>query len=199
MNSTTAYRISAVFHPLFLNLWGFMLLFATVPSLHRYTTQAIWLIAGLFALSTVVLPLLAVALLRLNRVVNSMQLETQQERKLPLLITSLLYVSVYYLFERLQLDVVVLRYVLAASSVIIFVSLVNNFYKISLHAAGVGALLGFVFALSRVTFIDMRMLFALLSVAGGWVLSARLFAGSHNKAQLLYGLLSGFVLMWLVF
>lgn len=199
MNSRTAYRISAVFHPLFLNLWGFILLFATVPSLHRYPARAVWLITGLFALSTVVLPLLAVALLRLNRVVNSMQLETQQERKLPLLITSLLYVSVYYLFERLQLDVVILRYVLAASSVIITVSLVNNFYKISLHAAGVGALLGFVFALSRVTSVDMRILFAMLCVAGGWVLSARLFAGSHNKAQLLYGLLSGFVLMWLVF
>jgi uncharacterized membrane protein YhdT len=113
MNRSTAYRVSGVFHPLFLNAAGFALLFLIAPSLHRYTPQAVGLVIGLFTLSTVVLPLLAISLLRLNGMVKSMELETQQERKLPLLITALLYVSIYYLFQKLQLDFVLLRYALA--------------------------------------------------------------------------------------
>lgn len=199
MNRSTAYRVSGVFHPLFLNAAGFALLFLIAPSLHRYTSQAMWLVIGLFTLSTVVLPLLAISLLKLNGAVNGLELETQQERKMPLLITSLLYVSVYYLFQKLQLDFVLLRYALAASSVLIFVSLTNNFYKISLHAAGVGALLGFLVKVAPFSMLDIRPLFALMCVAGGWVIAARLFAGAHSVAQIIWGLTGGFLLMWLVF
>jgi hypothetical protein len=198
MNERWAYRISALFHPLLLNYTGFLLVLALVPHRSHYAAKALFLICILYLVNTVLLPLLFVMILRMRGYISSLRMDDRYERRLPYLATSVFYLGTYYLFNRLGLDTLQLSYVLASSAIIIFTALVNNLYKISIHAVSLGALTGLLLRMADLSPYDMRLLLFLFLPLAGLILSARFFSNSHSTSQLSSGLLLGFGLMYLV-
>lgn len=199
MDSRKAYLLSAFFHPLFLNFYGFLMLFLTVPYLQRiYSGQGLLIITAIYFLNNVLMPLLAVNLMKSRGILHSYEMESRAERRLPLLFISLLYLASFYLFRQLNLNAILINYLLGSAATVIFTSLVNSFYKLSIHGIALGGLLGVIFSLCAYSGFDSRWLFISLCLLSGLVASARLFAQAHQPAQIYWAMLAGFCIMWVV-
>lgn len=191
-----AWRISAVFHPLFLNYAGLLLLLFALPALRgSYTGLGLMYITGMYFLNTVLLPLLLILLLKYQGVISSLEMRDRQERKLPLLLMSVFYISAFYFFKQHGFHPALLSYLLASASVVIFTSLANQFFKISLHLVSVGAIIGLFVALHGNSPVDLRLLLAVFILCAGLVTTARIALAAHTKSELVSGFFLGFIIM----
>jgi hypothetical protein len=199
MNKSIQNIISTIFHPIFVNLLGMGLLFLLFPQLYfgiplklKYV-----LIAYVFFLTGIV-PLMYVLFLKFSNKVTSIHLNKKEERFLPYLLTTGLYLFCYYSFYKIGVPNILLYYLLGCFFILLFVLITNYFYKISLHTTTLGALFGVILYATKHTGTDLRMLLTLVLVVSGLVASARMFANAHTLPQIYLGFFAGASLMYLV-
>ena len=211
MTRTLAIGISAVMHPLLITLYLFALLFFYAPTivqpLPAGAANQVLLALGI---TTFVLPMISIGALRLGVLPSAglpgmFTLATRQERVLPFLFAGLFYLITTYLFlVKLQVNLV-LVVILATATVLIFsLSATALFTKLSAHAMGTGALVGFLVGLGirhpESSFVVPTLVAVLL--AGG-VMSAQLYLNRHASPGVWRGVGLGFgmsllSLLWFV-
>lgn len=126
--------------------------------------------------------------------VQSMQLTTLSDRRLPYFLTALIYGFLAWLFAfRMQMvslvapEVAILLGSIAVS--ILLVGLISLSWQISAHAVGVGGVLGSVGGLLlRQGLTDLFFPLLMLVLLAGLTASARLQLNAHTPAQVLAGL-----------
>lgn len=188
--------ISIVFHPIFMPMAGFYLLFSMLP--YNFTASYFVFIIGLSILfNTVLLPAYFIWLLKKRGTISSYYMPSRTERKYPLLFEAISLTVNYYFFRKSGLPAVLQSYLLAAVAVSVFAMLVNLWFRISLHGLGIGSLLGMALASSTYTTGDYRWLLGLLVFACGTVGTARLVLKAHYPAEVYVGIGSGAIIMWL--
>lgn len=196
MNRRLALFISTLFHPVFTNLLGLVLLFALFPQLQFAVSTRMKLFYILFIfITTGLLPVLSVIILKLLGRVSSFLLNDQEDRTMPYIITACVYLFDYYFCRRIGSPVLLNAYLLACSSIVVAVLIINRFNKISIHAASLGALLGVVVSAAFLSGTDVRALLGVLFLITGLTVSARMFMEAHVPQQLYTGLLLGFTVM----
>lgn len=197
MNRNTHFFISIVFHPVFINLLSFFLLFQLFPSLHAIPAKAkLFIISFVFG-CTAIIPMFSVLVLKWMGKINSIQLRDKDERRVPYFITAVGYLFCFYTL-RYQAGPLISSYLLASAAILICVSLVNFFWKISAHMASMGAFCALFFVANLYTNTDTRLWITACFILSGLVATARLFSGSHNIWQILAGYLSGLVFMFYI-
>lgn len=72
------------------------------------------------------------------------------------------------------------------------VTVINLWWKISLHSVGAGALIGIVLMLSLKMLTPLDWYLISTIIAGGLILSSRLKLNLHNPQQVWVGLFAGF-------
>ncbi|WP_459211251.1 hypothetical protein [Aquimarina rhabdastrellae] len=161
----------------------------------RFTPETIiqTKILGLFII-TVIIPIILYFLLKNLGFVSSIHLKTPNERKIPLLLQSLLLLFVTKLVVNLY-DYPELYYfflgALISSLSAVFITLFN--IKPSLHMLGTGAITMFTIALSIHFNINLTLLIAFQMVANGMVATSRLHDKAHTNLELILGLLLGII------
>jgi len=200
MNRTFAFGVSAVFHPVFVNLLSLLTLIFLCPILSfAITPQAkLYYIVFVFV-TTGIIPILFILLYTWLGRIQSILLDVQHERNIPYLITASLYLFNYYIFSKTGAPPFIIAYVIGCACVVVAVAIINHFYKISAHGASLGALTGILLAISSAAIIDMRLLLAFVIVISGLTLSARLFLAAHTLPQVLLGWILGLSIMYLIF
>jgi hypothetical protein len=199
MGRAVALIISTIFHPVFINLLSTCILFAEFPQLYfgMPATHKLYYIAFIF-ITTSIIPMVIVALLRMSGRIKSIMLEERAERQRPYFFTLILYLFDAYYFSRAGAPMLIIYY-LAACAVIVFVLLsVSFFYKMSIHAASLGSMIGMLIVGSKLSPVDIRMMLFFAFVITGLVGSARMFAGSHTSNQVYSGFAVGFLLMFFI-
>ena len=130
------------------------------PSVKRFFFNSFALFGWMF-------PVVSILILRLTKQIDSIELDNQKQRFAPLLLSGVYAVMLLTLLFKFnaQVTLSVHLFSLAFSGVFVAVIflIVNLKFKISLHAAGVGILLGFLF-LGNLVFSQE---IALLKYAGG--------------------------------
>ncbi len=182
-----AIGISAVMHPLLMTTYLFALLFFYAPTIARpLSAEAAKYILLALLITTFLLPIISIVALRFSTFQASkdlvtLSLPTRQERVLPFFFTSLFYLITTYMFMvkfRVNSSLVV---ILAAATVLILVlSTITLFTKVSAHAASGGALVGFLIGLNvryPQSFLLMPLLVAV--VLTGCLMSSRLYLNLH--------------------
>lgn len=183
-----AIGISALMHPLLMTTYLFALLFLYAPVITRplSPTAANYILLALFV-TTFALPMVSITALRFSalRVTNNfaaLSLPTRQERIVPFFFSSLFYLITVYMFAvKFRVNSVLVVILAAATVLILLVSLLTLFVKVSAHAVSSAALVGFLIGLS-VQYPQSYLLFPLvvaLVLAGG-VMSARLYLDLHS-------------------
>jgi hypothetical protein len=201
MPKQVALFISVLFHPVFVNALSFVTLLYFVPTLSAVlsTEAKLYYIAFLFV-STSLIPVFIILILKIMGSINSILLNEQQDRNIPYLITATLYLIDYYFLSFMQYTPNFIRaYVLACACIVVVVVIVNHFYKISIHAASLGAWAGVlcISAISMVT--EVRFILISILLLSGITLSARVFLKVHTLAQVYWGWALGFTIMfWLL-
>ncbi|MES2379450.1 MAG: hypothetical protein V4538_00310 [Bacteroidota bacterium] len=195
MRHSTQNLVSITFHPVFINTIGLLLLFILFPSLAALNTKGKNIIILLITAFTTIMPMLAVLTLKLTKQISSFELRDKNERKWPFAITALGYIVSFYMLQKVGVSTIILKYLLACSGTVVCIAIINNFWKISVHMASIGSVLGLLVMVNIFTQQDLRIPILVTLLVAGAVGTARLFAMAHNTLQLLAGLTLGFTWM----
>jgi len=185
--------VSVVFHPLFMPLYGLAILMSAPTFLRYLPVEAKRILFMVVTINNVFIPLSLLPFLRYRNIISSYNISDRRERIIPLLTASILYCTTSFIVFRFQVPFFLKSFIFATSVVAIVLSMINFWWKISIHAAGAGALTATVIALAFRMHTPLTFYLLAVILVSGVILSARLKLNSHNPAQVWTGFLTGLI------
>lgn len=187
--------LSVIFHPLFIPLYGLLIIYSSPTLLSFIPFQLKRLMFILVLANNVILPLAVAAILYARGAITTFNARDRKERVLLLSFALMMYTITAYLLVRMQAPNLFRAYFISIAVVTLITLLITTFYRISLHAAGIGGLL--VLVLSMVVYYDISTVWQLVSVliVGGAVMASRIYLGAHTPSEVWTGLFAGALVM----
>ncbi|HNP21560.1 MAG TPA: hypothetical protein PKM63_10990 [Panacibacter sp.] len=185
--------ISYVFHPLFLPTYVFFWLLARFPyefagitemSLFARKITVFWM--------TAFFPAFAVFLLWRLKFIDNIYLRTQRERVAPYIISMIFYWWMWYLARNFTDQPTALKFYFFSIFIATAAGLIcNAFFKISMHAMGVGGLMVFAILTAFYYQVYLGADLSIVLIITGMVCSARLILSEHSNFEIYAGLIVG--------
>ena len=186
--------ISVIFHPLFMPVYGILILFFISGTFLSYLAGPVKnIVLLIIAVNTIILPLSVVPFYISQKIIKSIHMETARERVIPLIMNSIFFYLGFYLLNRLQVPDLIKMYVLASFSVVVVTLLVSLKWKISIHMMGIGGLTGAIISISWHLGVDMKAVWMGLILCSGLIGFARLELNKHTPAQVYSGFFIGLI------
>lgn len=187
--------ISVIFHPLFIPLYGLLIIYSSPTLLSFIPFQLKMLMFILVLANNVFLPLAMAAILYARGAITTFSARDRNERVLLLSFALVMYTLTAYLLVRMQAPNLFRAYFISIAIVTLITLLITTFYRISLYAVSIGGLL--VLVIYMVVFYDISTVWQLISViiVGGAVMSSRIYLGAHTPSEVWTGLLVGALVM----
>ena len=201
MENKIAKTISFLFHPLFMLLYGLIILLFiinTYVSLMLPIQAKIYILAIAF-ISGIIFPAAFMFFLLKKNFIKSYAMETKEERTVPYLMTGVFYYFLFYLFKEIYLPPLLYVFVLNSILLILFALLINFWWKISAHLIAIGGIVGALMGISIRLGINMIPLIAIFILIAGLVGFSRLKLNAHKPAQVYVGFLLGLFCMMILF
>lgn len=190
---TLAKIIAVIFHPLLMPVYGMAIIFSA-PTLFGYLPFTVKKLLFLIMLvNNVLLPLSLLPFFFHRNIISSWSISERKERYIPLIITTILYCATSYIIFRFPIPVFLKSFIFATAFLSLIVTVINLWWKISLHSVGAGALIALVLILSLKMFTPLMWYLISAILAGGLVLSSRLKLNFHNPQQVWIGIFTGFL------
>lgn len=183
--------ISGLAHPMLMPLISVFVIFHSGTYLDYTPHVLIRVIYLIVAISTILLPISILPLLKNQNLISDMGLEKRNERLIPLVITALFYGLGYYMLLKFPITRVIAHLQLAAIISISLVSLISLKWKISLHMAGIGGFLGMLIGFTFLFSSSLKFAFAIGILVAGFVAYARLKLNLHTPSQVYAGFILG--------
>ncbi len=200
--------ISLIFHPVFLFVYIIVLLLMINPYMFGFSNivEAKDLLM-IVVLTVIPIPIIVVLMQKGLGLSESIYLRNKRERIGPYLVSALLYLSLYLQLAKTNSANAFQVATMGAVVALFGAFFVNNFFKISLHAIGAGALMSMliltVMFYSRSTYIlrigdNMIGEYSTISVLylsvilSGLICTSRLILKQHNIQEIYSGLVLGF-------
>ena len=183
--------ISIVFHPIFIPITCFYLTFKSFDFIENKIIADFNYISVILIFSTIILPLLSVLLLIKKQKVSSIEMRSQNERSLPIFITSLwMSLGLCALRESLMFSPYLTAQLFGVIVIMLFGAIISKFWKISLHMLAIGGATGIFLALQLIFggVLYLLLLFIFISVALG---VSRIKQKAHQKTQIYTGFFLG--------
>jgi hypothetical protein len=189
---TMAKVIAVIFHPLLMPVYGMTIIFSA-PTLFGYLPFTVKkLLLLIMLVNNVLLPLSLLPFFIQRNIITSWTISERKERNIPLIITTILYCATSFIIFRFPIPVFLKSFIFASAFLSLIVTVINFWWKISLHSVGAGALIGLVLILSLKMLTPLEWYLISAIIAGGLILSSRLKLNLHNPQQVWVGLLAGF-------
>jgi len=191
--------VSKIFNPFI-----FVLFFLAVTlNLQYYFSASIpeytrWVILGLVAITTIVVPRLLINILN-TLLKNNMIMAEKDARMLPLAITSVFYLFTYHLFDRINLSPIFNIFILGMAGLAVMSMLFITFKNISIYMVGAGALLGAFVGLHLTLGVNLSFFIILSLVIAGAVGFSRLSLEKHQPSDIYLGFATGTTVMLLLY
>lgn len=188
--------VSYVFHPLLMGTYLFALMAFLLPAaLYPVTASSQLLFLALVFITTFVVPVSFMSLLKLLGTIKSLTLESRQERVIPFFMVLALYGAFTYMLTRkIGMDVNVIKFLLIIDCLVLMGVLLTLFYKVSIHAIGIMGLAGILIPLNKESDSTMLLWITIgVVMLAGIIMSARLQLNAHTPRQVLVGALAGFL------
>ncbi|MBI9039375.1 MAG: hypothetical protein JEY97_14670 [Bacteroidales bacterium] len=198
METKIAKIISYVFHPILMPSYALLFLLFFQYSFFSLTIplNVKWLILTMVFITTVLFPLLSIFIMLRKGMLNSLKMESRQERIYPFITTAIFYYLTYYLLSRIQISYIFHVLILGSTLLIITALFINFFWKISIHMIAIGGVLGTFLGLSVLTILNIPQFIFFLIFISGIIGFSRLKLNAHNPAQVYAGFLTGTVMMF---
>ena len=139
-------------------------------------------------------------LLKKLKLITSLEMNEQNERKIPMVIMSISCLFLFYLLT--SNNVILPKYVyglcLSGAVIISLFTVLNVYIKVSLHSTGVGILTGFILAYFVEQIYFEIWILALSFFISGIVLSSRLYLEKHTPKELIIGYSFSFLVTFLL-
>jgi hypothetical protein len=186
---------SYIFHPAFVPLYVIAFLVYLHPSYFSGFSERNKLQTVIIScINLVAFPLLTVVLLKALGFIDSIFLRTRKDRIIPYMACGIFFFWAYTVFKKQEMyptimPSFVLGVFLAASAALI----ANIYFKISMHAIGMGGWLGIFFVIAKENTMLMTWPIAAALLITGVVCTARLIVSNHTQRDIYVGLIVGFL------
>lgn len=165
-------------------------------------SKILWVIVTFIL--TFIFPVVWLLMLKSLNLVTSIRLESAKDRIIPYVATATFYLWAWKLFRpsvnNTQFsDMFISSMLLGAALNVMICFFINLFFKISLHTAGMGGLIGLMLVMVNYSAFDIRMYVPLLLVVAGLVGTARLWLGAHRQSEVFSGYVVGFFAQFAAF
>ena len=177
---------SALFTPFYLPLVAMitLFLFSYLSLLPLYYKLACLFITYLF---TILLPTLLIRIYLRYQGWRPIHLRIKDRRIIPYIISILCYFTCYHLMSALNMPHFMGVVVITALAVQILCSMINIWWKVSMHSAAIGGMTGGLIAFSLLFNFNTIWWLCLIILLSGIVGSSRMTLRQHSLAQVLVG------------
>ncbi|MGB3078117.1 MAG: hypothetical protein WBB31_03495, partial [Saprospiraceae bacterium] len=198
---------SIVFHPLLILTYMTLVLLWTNPFSfgYRHVAEADTLLI-IVVMTTITLPGIAVLMMKMLGWIDTFRMETRQERIGPYIVAGILYLTLYLHVSKADFPTSIRVATLGVLIGLWACFLINNFMKVSAHAAGMGGLVALV-ALTKLKFgydeaqigfpggvnliVSIDYLLYGVIILAGIVCTSRLLLKAHESKEVYLGLMMG--------
>lgn len=190
--------ISFIFHPLLMPALGVYIILnsgtyaAFMPPGYKNIIMIVVLTC------TFGLPLAFVPLIYYRKLTTSLELKQNQERTIPLIVTTSFFYLSFYLLRRMGVPVLIQSFLLACTFAVSLSIFITMKWKISAHMIGIGGIVGLIISLSVLYSANMMLYLLLAVLMSGFIGFARLSLNAHTPAQVYVGLGTGFLSMLMI-
>ncbi|HMJ46607.1 MAG TPA: hypothetical protein VK498_04725 [Ferruginibacter sp.] len=193
-----AILISYIFHPVFIPLYAIAFLVFVHPGYFAgFSLQSKYQTLLITALNTLFFPLLSIGLLKALGFIQSVFLRTQKDRIIPYIACGIFYFWTFTVFkEQSSFDPVLSSFMLGVFLASSAALIANIYFKVSMHAIGMGGWLGLFIIISNSNSMLMTWPLSILMLITGLVCSARLFLTDHTQKDIYSGLATGLLTQW---
>jgi len=188
--------ISYVLHPLLFSFMGSFLYLYLTPK-HIVKEQE-YIILFVVFVSTYIIPVLLLALLKKVKLIDDYHLKTINERKFPILF----FIMLSFLIGRALIgigivDLLAFSFFGVAFALSFTYLLFNIKIKTSLHMLGIGGIIGFVMVISYEYQLNFNALLAGLFILAGLIGVSRLGLNAHRPKEVYIGFILGIISQWM--
>jgi membrane-associated phospholipid phosphatase len=188
--------VSVIFHPLLLTSYLVLLLGYYFPSLFMITMNRLLIILAFIFCFTFILPVVNIIMFRMFGTINSYTMVSRQQRIIPFVAISLIYLmTTFMFFYKLPISRNLNLLMLIVTLLVISATLLTFFYKVSVHSLAIWGGIGILMPLNKAmeqSYLLWPTVFAI--VMAGLVMSSRLYLNAHSPRQVLFGSLAGFAI-----
>ncbi len=199
MNLRFAKIVSVLFHPLLVPTYALLMMInlqthsiLVLPLKYRY------IIVVFVFLTTFVLPSIIILILLKVGKIKSLEMHSQQERIIPMIIIAAAFYGTYFILKQTSLTGLMALFMVGATMLVLISLIINYITKISLHMTAWGGMFGAFFGFALSYHYNLTSILFLIILAIGLVGTARLKLNAHTPAQVYSGFLVGAVGMGLL-
>lgn len=196
MNEAMDYKklstgISWGLHPFLLPIY-MMAVLLTMTTFAHYPSNVKFYLLWVVVLYAVIIPVLALGVLRSLGRISDYRVDDRRERMLPLLVGALCYILCAITIAKIPSAMFLRKFMVAAACCELLCLVVSLRWKISLHLTGMGAVVALLVVMNVVGVGNMVVPLMAAVLCAGALASARLYLGCHNGWQVLAGFSGGF-------
>ena len=194
----TARVVSMVFTPFYLPVLGLVALFF-LSYLSQYLLSYKFFVLAVVYFFTILLPTLLIHLYRRYQGWTLIELGSRERRVVPYLISIICYFTCLYLMRQMHIPYFMRSIVATALFIQVVCAMINVWWKISTHTAGIGGVAGALFVFSEVFSFNPTWWFCLVLIVAGVLGTSRMILRQHTLSQVVVGFLVGFVSPFIVY
>ncbi len=186
--------VSGIFSPLWLPTYAIFIILNT-SYLVMATPLSRWVVTVAVLIITGLIP--ATALLAMKRfgLIDDMDLEKRHQRTSPFVVILVCYIGCILMLSKVNCPTEVCYMMGGAALAVLLMIIISQWWKISAHAAGMGALLAIIYRESTTMLTVMPLTWLFMSVAfiSGLVGMSRLVLERHTPWQVMAGWVLGYL------
>lgn len=186
---------SYIFHPLFIPFYvGWFLAYLHPSYFTGFSAAGKIRVLLMVSLNAIFFPLITVLLLKALGFLESFLAPTQKDRIL-LYISSMTFFfwAQYSLREQPEIPRILVAFMFGVFISSAAALMANIYFKISMHAIGMGGLVGIAFVVMQQNTMLMTWPLSVAILIAGIVCTARLIVSDHDQKEIYAGLLVGFL------
>ena len=196
MNKLTQF-ISIISHPILLPTWMFLILI--ISGICNNDIINVGLCFLIVFVTTFVIPLTFLLILKKIKVFESLTMEKQSERFIPLIIMGIFLFTTQHLLYGIN-SLIFFNLFLCSNVILCSITIwINLYWKISLHTIGWGSFSAIFLIMATISPKLYLTYFIACIIISGIVGSARLYLKSHNESQIYTGFAVGFIIPLLIY
>jgi len=188
-----AHFFSYLFHPLFIPLMVVYFIVYIHPSyLSGFNDRGKAQVLMIITLNAVFFPLLTVLLLKGVGFIQSVFLRTQKDRIIPYIACTIFYFWTYHVFrQQHQFPAILPAFFFGALIASSAALMANIYYKVSMHAIGMGGMIGIFIVIMNSNTMLMTWPLCIALLITGIVCTSRLIVSDHTNKEIYMGLIIG--------
>ena len=188
----TAKLISMLFTPFYLPIVGLLVLFtlsylSLLPPMYKIM---VLLMTWLF---TIFMPTMLIRAYNRYQNWRPFEIGTRERRMIPYVISILCYLLCSYVMEVMHIPHFMRRIIIAALAIQIICSMINLFWKISTHMAGIGGMAGALMAFAQTFSFNPVWWLCLVIIVAGVLGTSRMILRQHTLHQVVGAYFTGLI------